>query len=160
MNEAGCEYSIAQSPHVLILITNITMLRETKMSFKVPNFYIQMAGEFHDTGVLALHNSCDSQDVINQPTNKQKHYWFASTLTNLAVDTQLSDEMHTSERISILQELDRLEGWVSKNCVKFNKKSKALLLGQHNQRAQDHLGFVWQGNIFAERDLVSGCTVS
>jgi len=51
------------------------------------------------------------------------------------------------------RDLDRLEGWPSKNSVKLNKeKCKVLLLGQNNQRAQQRLRSVWLGNSLAERD--------
>ncbi|PKU37285.1 hypothetical protein llap_12411 [Limosa lapponica baueri] len=60
------------------------------------------------------------------------------------------DPKHREEQT----DLDRLEEWASKNCVKLNKvKCNVEHLGRHNQRAQYRLGFVWPGSSVAERDL-------
>ena len=58
-------------------------------------------------------------------------------LTTSADDRKLGDEVNTSEGQAISQrDLDRLEEWAIKNCVKFKKdKCKILQLGGHNQRA-------------------------
>lgn len=50
------------------------------------------------------------------------------------------------------RDLDRLEDWVSENCMKFDKNKCILLpLGSHNQRALRGLGSVWKGSSLAER---------
>ncbi|PKU45557.1 rna-directed dna polymerase from mobile element jockey-like [Limosa lapponica baueri] len=78
-----------------------------------------------------------------------------SSLTKFADDTKLGGEVDTSEGRAILQtDLDRLEDWESKNCMKFNKeKCKVLHPGQNNQKAQHWPSSVWRGSSVAERDL-------
>ncbi|GAB0181643.1 mitochondrial enolase superfamily member 1 [Grus japonensis] len=78
-----------------------------------------------------------------------------SSLTKSGGDTKLGGEVDTSEGRAILQrDLDRLEEWASKDCMKFSKDHcKVLHLGQHNQRAQYRLGSVWLGSSVAERFL-------
>lgn len=65
------------------------------------------------------------------------------------------DSEDTSEVRAILQrDLDRLEEWASKNCVKLKKeKCKVLHLGWANQRAQYRLGSVWLGSSLNEKDM-------
>ncbi|KAK4814877.1 hypothetical protein QYF61_027906, partial [Mycteria americana] len=65
-----------------------------------------------------------------------------NTFPKFADDTKVGGEVDTSEGRAILQrDLDGLEEWPSKNCMKFNKdKCKVLHLGRHNQRAPYRLG--------------------
>ena len=77
-----------------------------------------------------------------------------STRTKFADHTKLGGEVDTLGGGAVLQrDLDSLEKWASKNCVKFNKdKCQVLQLGHHNQRPQYRLGSVWLGSSLAERD--------
>ncbi|KAK4823861.1 hypothetical protein QYF61_007509 [Mycteria americana] len=55
---------------------------------------------------------------------------------------------------AIQRNLDRLEKWVARNLVQFNKgKCKVLHLGRNNPRHQYILGAVQLGGSFAEKDL-------
>ncbi|KAK4828780.1 hypothetical protein QYF61_000805 [Mycteria americana] len=59
------------------------------------------------------------------------------------------------------RDLDRLEEWASKICMKFNKdKCKILHRGQHKQRAQYRLGSVWLGSTLLKGTWGSWWTTS
>ncbi|PKU47407.1 rna-directed dna polymerase from mobile element jockey-like [Limosa lapponica baueri] len=77
------------------------------------------------------------------------------TLTKFADDTKLSREVDTLEgRANLQEDLDRLEEWVNKNLMKFNKdKCNILHLGKHNPGVQYRLGSTWLGSSSVERDL-------
>lgn len=48
-----------------------------------------------------------------------------STLTKLADDAKLDHEMDITEGTAVLKkDLDKLEDWISKSCMKFNKDSQ------------------------------------
>ncbi|PKU45447.1 rna-directed dna polymerase from mobile element jockey- hypothetical protein [Limosa lapponica baueri] len=72
------------------------------------------------------------------------HDGTANTLTKFADDTKLGSEVDMLEGRAILQrDLDRLEKWASKNCMKFNEdKCEVLHMGHHNERAQYRPGSV------------------
>ncbi|GAB0181466.1 mitochondrial enolase superfamily member 1 [Grus japonensis] len=77
------------------------------------------------------------------------------TLMKFADDTKLSGEVDTLERrITLQEDLDRLEEWASKKIMKFNKdKCKVLHMGKHNPGVQHRLGSTWLESSSVERDL-------
>ncbi|GAB0205651.1 mitochondrial enolase superfamily member 1 [Grus japonensis] len=76
------------------------------------------------------------------------------TLSKFTDDTKLGGVADTPEGCAaIQQDLDRLESWVERNLVKFNKgKCRVLHLGRNNPKHR--LGFDLLGSSSAEKDLV------
>ncbi|GAB0202359.1 mitochondrial enolase superfamily member 1 [Grus japonensis] len=77
------------------------------------------------------------------------------TLSKFADDTKLGGAADTSEGCAaIQQDLDRLESWVERNQMKFNKgKSRVLHLGKNSLKHQYRLGADLLGSSAAEKDL-------
>ncbi|GAB0181495.1 mitochondrial enolase superfamily member 1 [Grus japonensis] len=77
------------------------------------------------------------------------------TLMKFADDIKLSGEVGILEgRVTLQEDLDRLEEWASKKIMKFNKdKYKVLHLGKHNPGVQHRLGSTQLGSSSVERDL-------
>jgi len=72
-----------------------------------------------------------------------------------ANDTELGGVMDTPEGCAaIQQDLERLESYVERNLMKFNKgKCRVLLLGRNNRMHQYRLGVDLLESSSAERDL-------
>ena len=72
-----------------------------------------------------------------------------------ADDTKWSGEVDASEqRVTLQEDLDRLEEWANKNLMKFNKdKCKVSHLGKHNPGVRHRLGSTQLGSSSVERDL-------
>ncbi|GAB0208208.1 mitochondrial enolase superfamily member 1 [Grus japonensis] len=77
------------------------------------------------------------------------------TLCKFADDTKLGGVADTPEGCAaIQQDLDRLESWVERNLMKFNKgKCRVLHLGRNNPKHQYRLGVDLLGSSSAEKDL-------
>ncbi|GAB0176341.1 mitochondrial enolase superfamily member 1 [Grus japonensis] len=77
------------------------------------------------------------------------------TLMKFAGGTKLNGEVDTSEaRVTVQEDLDRLEEWANKKFMKFNKdKCKVLHLGKHNPGVQHRPGSTQLGSSSVERDL-------
>ncbi|PKU48010.1 rna-directed dna polymerase from mobile element jockey-like [Limosa lapponica baueri] len=77
------------------------------------------------------------------------------TLMKFADDTKLSGEGDSLEgRVTLQEDLDKLEEWANKNLMKFNNdKCKLLHLGKHNPGVQHRLVSTRLGSSSAERDL-------
>ncbi|GAB0181523.1 mitochondrial enolase superfamily member 1 [Grus japonensis] len=76
-------------------------------------------------------------------------------LSKFADDTKLGGVADTLEGcIAIQRDLDRLESWVERNLMKFNKgKRRVLHLGKNNSKHQYRLGVDLLGSSAAEKDL-------
>ncbi|GAB0203076.1 mitochondrial enolase superfamily member 1 [Grus japonensis] len=77
------------------------------------------------------------------------------SLSKFADDTKLGGVADTSEGCAaIQQDLDRLESWVERNLIKFNKgKCRVLHLGRNNPIHQYRLGVGLLGSSSAEKNL-------
>ncbi|GAB0179989.1 mitochondrial enolase superfamily member 1 [Grus japonensis] len=77
------------------------------------------------------------------------------TLSQFADNTRLGGVANTTEGCATIQrDLDRLEKWVEKNKMKFNKgKCRALHIGRNNTKHQYRLGVDLLGSSAAEKDL-------
>ncbi|GAB0180683.1 mitochondrial enolase superfamily member 1 [Grus japonensis] len=77
------------------------------------------------------------------------------TLSNFANNTKLGGVANTSEGCAAFQrDLDRLESWVGRNQMKFNKvKCRVLHLGTNNPKHQYRSGVDLLGSSTAEKDL-------
>ncbi|GAB0182807.1 mitochondrial enolase superfamily member 1 [Grus japonensis] len=77
------------------------------------------------------------------------------TLSKFADDAKLGGVADTPEGCPAIQpDLDRLENWVERNHMKFNKgKCRVLHLGRNNSNHQNRLGVDLLGSSSAEKDL-------
>ncbi|GAB0209694.1 potassium/sodium hyperpolarization-activated cyclic nucleotide-gated channel 1-like [Grus japonensis] len=77
------------------------------------------------------------------------------TLSKFADNTKLGGVADTPEACAAIQrDLDRLESWVERNLMKFNRgKCRVLHLGKNNPRHQYRLGVNLLGSSSAEKDL-------
>ncbi|GAB0181422.1 mitochondrial enolase superfamily member 1 [Grus japonensis] len=77
------------------------------------------------------------------------------TLSKFADDTKLGGVADTPERCAAIQRvLDRLESWVERNLMKFNKgKCRVLHLGRNNHKHQYSLGVDLLRSSSVEKDL-------
>ncbi|GAB0207394.1 mitochondrial enolase superfamily member 1 [Grus japonensis] len=77
------------------------------------------------------------------------------SLSKFADDTKLGGVANTPEGCAAIQrDLDRLESWVERNHMKFNKgKRRVLHLGRNNPKHQYRLGVDLLGSSSAEKDL-------
>ncbi|GAB0206446.1 mitochondrial enolase superfamily member 1 [Grus japonensis] len=77
------------------------------------------------------------------------------SLSKFADDTKLGGVANTPEGCAAIQrDLDRLESWVERNLMKFNKgKRRVLHLGRNNPKHQYRLGVDLLGSSIAEKDL-------
>ncbi|GAB0179180.1 mitochondrial enolase superfamily member 1 [Grus japonensis] len=77
------------------------------------------------------------------------------TLSKFTDDTKLGGVADTLEGCAAIQrDLDRLESWVGRNLMKFNKgKCRVLHLGKNNPKHQYRLGVDPRGSSSAEKDL-------
>jgi len=77
------------------------------------------------------------------------------TLMKFADSTKLNGEVNTSEgRVTLQEDLDRLEEWANKNLVTSNKdKCKVLHPAKHNPGVQHRLGSTGLRSSSVERDL-------
>ncbi|KAJ7409836.1 rna-directed dna polymerase from mobile element jockey-like [Willisornis vidua] len=77
------------------------------------------------------------------------------SLRQFADDTKLEGVAGTPEGCAAIQQnLDRLENWVERNLIRFNKhKCRVLHLGRNNPKYQYRLGADLLGSSFAEKDL-------
>ena len=84
--------------------------------------------------------------------------WTESTLSKFADDTKLGGVADTLEGCAAIQQnLDRLEGWVGRILMRFNKsKCRVLHLGRNNHMHQYRLGDDLLERSSAEKDLGSG----
>jgi len=86
--------------------------------------------------------------LINDLEERTEH-----TLSKFADDTQLGGVVDTLEGCAaIQQDLDRLESWVERNFMKFNK-GRVLHLGRNNPMHQYRLGADLLESSSAERNL-------
>jgi len=78
------------------------------------------------------------------------------TLSKFADDTKLGGVVDTPESCAAIQQyLDRLESWVQRNLMKFNKgKCRVLHLRRNKPMHQYRLGADLLGSSFVERDLL------
>ena len=77
------------------------------------------------------------------------------TLHKFADSTKLGGDADTPEGCAAIQrDLDRMESWMVKNLMKFNKgKCRVLNLGRNNPKHQHRLGVDLLESDSAERDL-------
>ncbi|GAB0183246.1 mitochondrial enolase superfamily member 1 [Grus japonensis] len=77
------------------------------------------------------------------------------TLSEFADDTKLGGVADTPEGCAAIQrDMDRIEIWVERNLMKFNKgKCRVPHLGQNNPKHQYRLGVDLLGSSTAEKDL-------
>jgi len=88
--------------------------------------------------------------VLKDHLEQEEGLDFWVSLRKFADDTKLEGVVDTPEGCAAIQrDLDRLEGWVERNVIKFSKgKCKVLHLGRNNPMHQYRLGLTcWKATL-------------